>query len=102
MQSSLLFYRYWFALKYGCQAAFKQKSSGDAPETDSPNLLQKQAIDVVTDISMLRVFKTFLETTPQLCVQIYILMEHGKSNFSQCESFSLIFKLSILPKKDNS
>uniref|UniRef100_A0A672U5Q6 XK-related protein n=1 Tax=Strigops habroptila TaxID=2489341 RepID=A0A672U5Q6_STRHB len=87
----LLFYRYWFALKYGYQAAFKQKSSGDAPETDSPNLLQKQAIDVVTDINMLRIFKTFLETTPQLCVQIYILMEHGKSNFSQYVAIIMSF-----------
>ncbi|XP_010148311.1 PREDICTED: XK-related protein 9 [Eurypyga helias] len=30
---------------------------------------------------MLRVFKTFLETTPQLFVQIYILMQHGENNF---------------------
>ncbi|NWS39301.1 XKR9 protein, partial [Probosciger aterrimus] len=86
-----IFIRYWFALKYGCQAAFKQKSSGDAPETDSPNLLQKQVIDVVTDINMLTVFKTFLETTPQLCVQIYILMEHGKSNFSQYVAIIMSF-----------
>ncbi|XP_065524498.1 XK-related protein 9 [Lathamus discolor] len=86
-----IFIRYWFALKYGCQAAFDQKSSGDAPETDSPSLLQKQAIDVVTDINMLRVFKTFLETTPQLCVQIYILMQHGKSNFSQYVAIIMSF-----------
>lgn len=83
------FYRYWFALKYGCQAAFKPNSSGDASETDPPNFIQKQAVDVVTDINMLRVFKTFLETTPQLFVQIYIVMEHGKDNICQCESDSL-------------
>ncbi|KAJ7413736.1 hypothetical protein WISP_88686 [Willisornis vidua] len=79
-----IFIRYWFALKYGFQAAFKQKSSGDASETDPSNLIQKQAIDAVTDINMLRVFKTFLDTTPQLFVQIYILMEHGKTDFYQC------------------
>ncbi|NXT39651.1 XKR9 protein, partial [Pelecanoides urinatrix] len=78
-----IFIRYWFALKYGCHAAFKQKSNRDASETDPPNFIQKQAVDVVTDINMLRVFKTFLETTPQLFVQIYILMEHGKNNFYQ-------------------
>ncbi|NXC02078.1 XKR9 protein, partial [Orthonyx spaldingii] len=76
-----IFIRYWFALKYGCQAAFKQTSIRDASETDPSNLIQKQAIDAVTDINMLRVFKTFLETTPQLFLQIYIVMEHGKSNF---------------------
>lgn len=87
---SSFFYRYWFALKYGCKAAFKQKSSRDASETDPPNFIQKQAVDVVTDINMLRVFKTFLETTPQLFVQIYILMEHEKNNFCQCESVFLL------------
>lgn len=77
-------------MKYGCQAAFKQNSGGDASETDPPNFIQKQAIDVMTDINMLRVFKTFLETTPQLFVQIYILMEDGKNNFYQCESAFLL------------
>ncbi|NXQ91602.1 XKR9 protein, partial [Nyctibius grandis] len=86
-----IFIRYWFALKYGCQAAFKQNNSGDASETDPPNFIQKQAIDVVTDINMLRVFKTFLETTPQLFVQIYILMEHGKNNFCQYAAIIMSF-----------
>ncbi|XP_029868652.1 XK-related protein 9 isoform X4 [Aquila chrysaetos chrysaetos] len=105
--------RYWFALKYGCQAAFKQKSSRDASETDPPNFIQKQAVDAVTDINMLRVFKTFLETTPQLFVQIYILMEHEKNNFCQYAaiissfcgiSFSMVdYQISLrksLPDKD--
>ncbi|NWY58629.1 XKR9 protein, partial [Chionis minor] len=78
-----IFIRYWFALKYGCQAAFKQNSSETTSETHPPNFIQKQAVDVVTDINMLRVFKTFLETTPQLFVQIYILTEHGKNNIYQ-------------------
>ncbi|NXE09940.1 XKR9 protein, partial [Lophotis ruficrista] len=108
-----IFIRYWFALKYGCQAAFKQNSSGDASERDPSNFIQKQAIDVVTDINMLRVFKTFLETTPQLFVQIYILMEHGKYNFCQYAaiimsfcgiSFSMVdYQISLrksLPDKD--
>ncbi|NWR90859.1 XKR9 protein, partial [Furnarius figulus] len=86
-----IFIRYWFALKYGCQAAFKQKSSGDASETDPSNFIQKQAIDAVTDINMLRVFKTFLETTPQLFVQIYILMEHDKTNFYQYAAIFMSF-----------
>ncbi|PKK34192.1 XK, Kell blood group complex subunit-related family, member 9 [Columba livia] len=86
-----IFIRYWFALKYGCQAAFKQNSGGDASETDPPNFIQKQVIDVVTDINMLRVFKTFLETTPQLFVQIYILMEHSKNNFCQYAAIFMSF-----------
>ncbi|KGL85979.1 XK-related protein 9 [Charadrius vociferus] len=86
-----IFIRYWFALKYGCQAAFKPNSSGDASETDPPNFIQKQAVDVVTDINMLRVFKTFLETTPQLFVQIYIVMEHGKDNICQYAAIIMSF-----------
>lgn len=108
-----IFIRYWFALKCGCQAAFKQTSSRDAPEADPSSLIQKQAIDAVTDINMLRVFKTFLETTPQLFLQIYILMEHGKTNFYQCAaiimslcgiSLSMVdYQISLrksLPEKD--
>ncbi|NXO64807.1 XKR9 protein, partial [Phainopepla nitens] len=86
-----IFIRYWFALKYGCQAAFKQTSSRGAPEADLSNSIQKQAIDAVTDINMLRVFKTFLETTPQLLLQIYILMEHGKNNFYQYTAIIMSF-----------
>ncbi|NXS94520.1 XKR9 protein, partial [Jacana jacana] len=86
-----IFIRYWFALKYGCQAAFKQNGMGGASETDPPNFIQKLAVDVVTDISMLRVFKTFLETVPQLFVQIYILVEHGKNNICQYAAIVMSF-----------
>lgn len=89
--------RYWFALKYGCQAAFKQKSRRGASEPDLSNFIQKQATDAVTDINMLRVFKAFLETTPQLFLQIYILMEHGNTHFYQCKSvFFLLLQVEYL------
>ncbi|NXM88928.1 XKR9 protein, partial [Oenanthe oenanthe] len=83
--------RYWFALKYGCQAACKQTSSRGASEADPSSFIQKQAIDAVTDINMLRVFKTFLETTPQLFLQIYILLGHGKTNFYQYAAIIMSF-----------
>ncbi|NXB74134.1 XKR9 protein, partial [Donacobius atricapilla] len=86
-----IFIRYWFALKYGCQAAFKQMSSRGASEADPSNFIQKQAVDAVTDINMLRLFKTFLETTPQLFLQIYILMEHGKTHFYQYAAIIMSF-----------
>ncbi|NWX57880.1 XKR9 protein, partial [Promerops cafer] len=86
-----IFIRYWFALKYGCQVAFKQRSSRGASEADPSNLIQKQAIDAVTDINMLRVFKTFLETTPQLFLQIYIFMEHGTTHFYQYAAIMMSF-----------
>ncbi|XP_063026265.1 XK-related protein 9 [Melospiza melodia melodia] len=86
-----IFIRYWFALKYGCQAAFKQTSSRGTSETDPSNFIQKQTIDAVTDINMLRVFKAFLETTPQLFLQIYILMEHGKTHSYQYAAIMMSF-----------
>ncbi|XP_063275636.1 XK-related protein 9 [Prinia subflava] len=86
-----IFIRYWFALKYGSQVAFKQTRSREAPEADPSNFIQKQAIDAMTDINMLRVFKTFLETTPQLLLQIYILMEHGKTHFYQYAAIIMSF-----------
>ncbi|NWR48387.1 XKR9 protein, partial [Regulus satrapa] len=86
-----IFLRYWFALKYGGQAAFKQTSSRDASEADPSSFIQKQAIDAVTDINMLRVFKTFLETTPQLFLQIYILMGRGKTHFFQYAAIIMSF-----------
>ncbi|NXQ26524.1 XKR9 protein, partial [Alaudala cheleensis] len=86
-----IFIRYWFALKYGCQVAFKQTSSRGASEADLFSFIQKQAVDAVTDINMLRVFKTFLETTPQLFLQIYILMEHGKTHVYQYAAVIMSF-----------
>nr|XP_006131570.1 XK-related protein 9 [Pelodiscus sinensis]XP_014433248.1 XK-related protein 9 [Pelodiscus sinensis]XP_025044670.1 XK-related protein 9 [Pelodiscus sinensis] len=86
-----IFTRYWFALKDGYQAAFKHNSSGNKLTESTPDDIHKCAIDAVTDISMLRVFKTFLETTPQLILQIYILMEHDKVAFSQYASIITSF-----------
>ncbi|XP_062424172.1 LOW QUALITY PROTEIN: XK-related protein 9 [Rhea pennata] len=86
-----IFVRYWFAFKYGCQAVFKQNNNGDVSEIDCPNFIHKQAIDIMTDISMLKVFKTFLETTSQLCVQIYMLTEHDTNSF--CQYAAIIMSL---------
>ncbi|KAM8811510.1 LOW QUALITY PROTEIN: XK-related protein 9 [Eudromia elegans] len=85
------FIRYWFALKYGYQAALKQNSNGHVSETERPNFVHKQAVDIMTDISMLKVFKTFLESTPQLFVQIYILMEQDTNSFCQYAAIILSF-----------
>ncbi|XP_068788632.1 XK-related protein 9 isoform X2 [Struthio camelus] len=86
-----IFIRYWFALKYGCQAAFKQNSSGDISEADCTNFILKQAVDIMADVNMLKVFKTFLETTPQLFVQIYILMQHDANSVCQYAAVIMSF-----------
>ncbi|KAH0617649.1 hypothetical protein JD844_016100 [Phrynosoma platyrhinos] len=82
---------YWFALKHGYQAAFKPKNSRDLSIAGRIGLLHKRAIDAMADISMLRLFKTYLESTPQLILQIYILMASDNRIFSQYVSISVSF-----------
>ncbi|XP_042321277.1 XK-related protein 9 isoform X2 [Sceloporus undulatus] len=82
-------YKYWFALKHGYRAAFKLKSSRDMSIDVPTSLLHKRAIDAMADISMLRLFKTYLESTPQLILQIYILMASDNRIFSQYVSITV-------------
>uniref|UniRef100_A0ACB8FE04 Uncharacterized protein n=1 Tax=Sphaerodactylus townsendi TaxID=933632 RepID=A0ACB8FE04_9SAUR len=90
---------YWFTLKDGYQAAFKQISSENQLIDDFSSIthetaihkIHKTAIDGMADISMLRLFKTFLESTPQLILQIYILMSTSNSSISQYTSIVVSF-----------
>nr|XP_033788684.1 XK-related protein 9 [Geotrypetes seraphini] len=80
---------YWLALKYGYQAAMFQHSraaGSDGNVKDIQRSQQKVANDAVADLSMLRLFDTFLENIPQLILQLYILMEHGKMSLVQYAS----------------
>lgn len=77
-----IFTRYWFALKKGYHVAFKYSSKTDnfIEEQIDPH---KEVIDGVTDLSMLRLFETYLEGCPQLVLQLYTCLEHGQANISQ-------------------
>ncbi|XP_004449695.1 XK-related protein 9 [Dasypus novemcinctus] len=77
-----VFTRYWLALKKGYCVTFKysNKTNNIMEEQIDP---YKEVIDGVTDLSMLRLFETYLEGCPQLVLQLYIFMEHGQANFSQ-------------------
>ncbi|XP_069816080.1 XK-related protein 9 [Dendropsophus ebraccatus] len=69
--------RYWYAVKHGYQATYKHGRQKCEEET------KKQAVYDMTDLSMLRFFKTYLESTPQLLLQLYILMELGQITILQ-------------------
>ncbi|MEE6463760.1 hypothetical protein FKM82_006043 [Ascaphus truei] len=74
------FLRYWYAAKYGYQATScnpKRRNSED---------INIKAVNAMTDLSMLRCFKTYLESAPQLILQVYILMEHGQISLIQYAS----------------
>lgn len=78
-----VFTRYWFALRTGYHVVFKhsdRKSNFMEEQTDP----HKEAIDMATDLSMLRLFETYLEGCPQLILQLYAFLECGQANLSQC------------------
>ncbi|KAM4865232.1 XK-related protein 9 isoform 2-T5 [Thomomys bottae] len=77
-----VFARYWFALKKGYQVAFKYGSNNTNNAMEEQSDLH-EVIDRVTDLSMLRLFETYLEGCPQLILQLYIFLEHGEVNFIQ-------------------
>nr|XP_034981909.1 XK-related protein 9 isoform X1 [Zootoca vivipara]XP_034981910.1 XK-related protein 9 isoform X1 [Zootoca vivipara] len=86
-----IFTRYWVALKCGYQAAFKTNNSEDGLIDGCTSPIHKSAICAMTDISMLRLFKAFLESTPQLILQIYILMTCDSSTPSQYVTIATSF-----------
>ncbi|KAM9308389.1 XK-related protein 9 [Gastrophryne carolinensis] len=71
--------RYWYVVKFGYQVIYNPKKK-NCMET------KKRAIYAITDLSMLRFFKTYLESMPQLILQIYILIEHGEITVAQYAS----------------
>ncbi|KAM6215429.1 XK-related protein 9 [Rhynchocyon petersi] len=77
-----VFTRYWFALKKGQHVAFKDSNKMNDYVEERIDL-HKEVIDRVTDLSMLRLFETYLEGCPQLVLQLYILMEYGEDHISQ-------------------
>ncbi|XP_072010758.1 XK-related protein 9 [Engystomops pustulosus] len=68
--------RYWFAVKYGYQATYDHRRC-------KFQATKQKAVCAMTDLSMLRCFKTYLESTPQFILQLYILMEHGHITIMQ-------------------
>lgn len=77
-----VFTRYWFALRQGYQVVFKPSSrtSDFSEEQTDPH---KEAIDIATDLSMLRLFEAYLESCPQLILQLYAFLERGQATLSQ-------------------
>lgn len=58
----------------------------------------KEAIDIATDLSMLRLFEAYLESCPQLILQLYAFLERGQATLSQCKSFLIPPARRMLPQ----
>ncbi|XP_073687324.1 XK-related protein 9 [Garra rufa] len=52
---------------------------------------QSEIIGLATDLSMLRMFETFLESIPQLILQAYIILEHNHRSNLQYLSMAVSF-----------
>lgn len=78
-------------MKKGYHVAFKysRKTDNFIEEQSDP---RKEVIDRVTDLSMLRLFETYLEGCPQLVLQLYLCLEQGQANISQCKSFGQVLE----------
>ncbi|KAM3929171.1 XK-related protein 9 [Leptodactylus fuscus] len=80
--------RYWYAVRYAYQATYDPRRRENTEKLDDIKKLEytkklEKAVYAMTDLSMLRCFKTYLESTPQFILQLYILMEHGQITIIQ-------------------
>ncbi|KAF3822533.1 hypothetical protein GH733_007907 [Mirounga leonina] len=71
----------------GYHVAFKNSSKTDnfMEEQIDPH---KEVIDRMTDLSMLRLFETYLEGCPQLVLQLYTFLEHDAAIMVSCCAIS--------------
>ncbi|KAG1953883.1 XK-related protein 9 [Pimephales promelas] len=77
-----IFTRYYHLLK----KSFKTLRSGKTQEVEQLHLFA-----LATDLSMLRMFETFLESVPQLVLQVYIILEHNHRSNLQYISMAVSF-----------
>ncbi|XP_030612911.1 XK-related protein 9 isoform X2 [Archocentrus centrarchus] len=83
-----IFTRYYHLLKKGFKMIWT-KSNWDT--VDKIQEVHKKLFCMATDLSMLKLFETFLESAPQLLLQLYILLGHSEVSVMQCISVAFSF-----------
>lgn len=78
----LCFDRYYHLLKQGFKVLWP---SGDSYTVQERTHAHHSLICLATDLSMLRLFESFLENAPQLVLQLYIVLVHQESSVMQCK-----------------
>lgn len=77
-----MFDRFYLLLKLGCEVLWIKTTSLTVEEIkERHRKLFRQA----ADLSMLKLFESFLESAPQLLLQLYILMGHQETSIAQCK-----------------
>lgn len=83
-----IFTRYYQLLKKGYHEVWPVTSS--CTEEDKRDVHQN-LFGLATDLSMLKLFETFMESVPQLLLQLYIVLGHDETSVMQCVSMAFSF-----------
>lgn len=78
----LCFNRYYQLLKQGFKVLW---SSSDSYTVKERTHAHHRLVYLATDLSMLRLFESFLENAPQLVLQLYIVLVHQECFVMQCK-----------------
>ncbi|KAM6976506.1 XK-related protein 9 [Aplochiton taeniatus] len=85
-----LFTRYYHLLNKGFQVVFS-KVPVDMTDDRRDYRIHLKLFGLATDLSMLKLFETFLESVPQLLLQLYIILGHSHRSILQYISVACSF-----------
>ncbi|KAL6097901.1 xkr9 [Pungitius sinensis] len=83
-----IFSRYYHQLKKGFIVVWKSPHSNASEERKDAD---RALFCMATDLSMLKLFETFLESVPQLLLQLYVALGHGGGSALQYTSMAFSF-----------
>ncbi|KAM4606589.1 XK-related protein 9 [Polymixia lowei] len=83
-----VFTRYYHLLKEGYHEVWPSTSAYTVEEKREVHL---HLFGLATDLSMLKLLETFLESVPQLLLQLYVMLGHDESSIMQYVSMTFSF-----------
>lgn len=83
-----IFTRYYHLLKKGIDVIW---TSANYYKDEEIRDVHKRLFGLATDLSMLRLFEAFLESVPQLLLQLYIMLGHDEGSLLQYLSVAFSF-----------
>ncbi|TKS87781.1 XK-related protein 9 [Collichthys lucidus] len=82
-----IFTRYYHLLKQGFKVVWTSNSSSD----EEKKAVHHKLFCLAADLSMLKLFESFIESVPQLLLQLYIVMGRTECSVMQCLSMVFSF-----------
>ncbi len=74
--------RYYHLLKHGFKVVW---TATDSHTVEKRRIVHHSLFCLATDLSMLKLFESFLESVPQLLLQLYIALGYAECSFLQCK-----------------